>query len=97
MSKDTIKNVQCPECESTAVYRDGWARTGKQRYLCLMCGMQFTNWYRTRVQKRPLCVACGSIMHLYNHDETTIRFRCSRYPECRTYTKMPKKEVLGPS
>jgi transposase-like protein len=90
MSKDTIDDIQCPACESTAVYRDGWARTGKQRYLCLICGMQFTNGKRTRVKKRPSCLVCGSTMHLYRDERTVIRFRCSRYPDCRTYTKVPK-------
>ncbi len=90
MSKDTINNIRCPACESNIVYRAGRARTGKQRYLCLICGMQFTNGHRTRVKNRPLCVACGSIMHLYSYELTIIRFRCSRYPDCRTYTKVPK-------
>jgi transposase-like protein len=90
MSKDTINNVQCPACDSNAIYRDGLVMAGKQRYLCLMCGMQFTNGHRTRVKKRPQCVACGNIMHLYKDEQTTVRFRCSRYPDRRTYTKVPK-------
>ena len=59
-----------------------------------MCGMQFTNIYRTRVRKRPLCAVCGSAMYLYSYDYTTIRFRCARYPECKTYVKIPKKEAI---
>ncbi len=89
MSKDTIQNVQCPACGSTNLYRDGRARTGKPRYLCLLCGKQFTDSHRRNVKNRPVCPACGSIMHLYKAEQTTLRYRCSRYPDCRMYTKVP--------
>lgn len=95
MPKETIKNVQCPACDSNAVYRDGRSRTGKQRYLCLLCGMQFVNNHRTRIKKRPLCAACGSSMHLYRHEPMFLRFRCSRYPDCRTYMKVPKGDATN--
>jgi predicted RNA-binding Zn-ribbon protein involved in translation (DUF1610 family) len=90
MSKDTIEKISCPKCASEAVYRDGKARTGKQRYLCIMCGTQFTASCRTRVKNRPVCTACGGIMHLYKHENTSVRFRCSQYPLCKTYKKIPK-------
>jgi transposase-like protein len=90
MSKDSIDKVSCPRCASTAVYRDGRVRTGKQRYLCLLCGMQFTSSGRTRVQQRPSCPVCGSCMHLYKNEQTAIRFRCSQYPICNTYKKVLK-------
>jgi transposase-like protein len=92
MSKDSIDKVSCPQCASEAVYRDGKARTGKQRYLCLLCGMQFTASSRTRVQQRPSCPACGRIMHLYKNEQTAVRFRCSRYPACNTYMKVSKTQ-----
>ncbi len=90
MSKDTIEKVSCPHCASEAVYRDGKAQTGKQRYLCLMCGMQFTASSRTRVKERPLCTVCGNPMHLYRDEQTTVRFRCSQYPVCKTYKIISK-------
>ena len=94
MSKDTIENIQCPACRSKTVYRDGKARTGNQRYLCLMCGMQFTVSHRMRVKDRPLCAACGNPMHLYRDEQTILRFRCSRYPGCRTYLKVLKEDTV---
>lgn len=57
-----------------------------------MCGMQFTNGHRARVKQRPSCLECGSNMHLYKDEKTTVRFRCSRYPNCKTYTKVTKVE-----
>ena len=90
MSKDTIKRINCPKCGSEAIYRDGKARTGKQRYLCLMCGTQFTDSNRTRVRNRPLCSECGSLMYLYRNEQASIRFRCSQYPSCKTYKKILK-------
>jgi len=88
MSKDTINNIQCPDCDSEAVYRDGRARTGKQRYLCLMCGFQFTISHRVHVGERPSCEICGSGMHVYRKEQGLVRFRCSRYPVCKTYKKI---------
>ncbi|HUJ16722.1 MAG TPA: IS1 family transposase [Nitrospirota bacterium] len=85
MSKDTFEPVCCPRCSSVALNRDGKARTGKQRFLCLMCGMQFTDSQRSKVSERPLCPECGSPMHLYRREPAGIRFRCSRYPVCKTY------------
>jgi len=90
MSKETIDNVQCPACHSISIYRDGKARTGNQRYLCMMCGMQFTISHRTRVKERPLCLTCGQPMHLYRQEQTLVRFRCSSFPTCRTYVKVLK-------
>jgi hypothetical protein len=31
------------------------------------------------------------VMHVYMRDGNTIRFRCSSYPECRQYKKVPKE------
>ena len=100
MSKDTISKIQCPACGSKAVYRDGKAHTGKQRYLCLMCGLQFTSSHHTQIQTRPLCSTCGNRMHLYKEEETILRFRCSQYPTCKTYAKVanniqPRSHHLG--
>lgn len=93
MSKDTISKIQCPACGSKAVYRDGKAHTGKQRYLCLMCGLQFTSSHHTQIQTRPLCSTCGNRMHLYKEEETILRFRCSQYPTCKTYAKVRKQHT----
>ncbi|MBI5607111.1 MAG: IS1 family transposase [Deltaproteobacteria bacterium] len=34
--------VGCPDCRADALYRYGRIWTGKQRYICLLCGRQFT-------------------------------------------------------
>jgi len=91
MSKDTISKILCPTCGSNAVYRDGKAHTGKQRYLCLMCGLQFTSSHQTQIHKRPLCSTCGNHMHLYKEEKMYQRFRCSQYPVCKTYAKVPRQ------
>jgi transposase-like protein len=85
--------IQCPFCESGAVYKYGKIKTGKQRYLCMICGRQFTPGVkRTEMKDKPVCPACGRSMHLYMREDSVIRFRCSYYPECKTYVKVGKKK-----
>ena len=80
--------VQCPLCDSEAVYKYGKSKTGKQRFLCLMCGRQFTfGTRRHEAQGKPDCPACGKPMHIYKMDGGIIRFRCADYPRCRTFRK----------
>lgn len=80
--------IKCPDCNSEAIYKNGRAWTGKQRYLCLMCGRQFTHHTnRSEVKGKPACQTCGKIMNLYKIEGSIIRFRCSGYPECRTFKK----------
>jgi len=89
------KNVEikCPSCDSDALYRYGKAWTGKQRYLCLICGRQFTTGNgRTEGMNNPRCPACGKLMHIYRRENSTIRFRCSGYPSCKTFKKIRTKE-----
>ena len=83
--------IKCPACSSEALYRYGKGRTGKQRFLCLICHRQFTHGAeRTEVKDRPNCPECAMPMHLYKQDARTLRFRCSRYPRCRTFEKAAK-------
>lgn len=85
--------VRCTSCGSEAVYRYGKAWTGKQRFLCLICGKQFTlGAERARVSGRPYCPSCGQLMHLYKREEGAIRFRCSKYPACKTFKKITIKK-----
>ena len=81
--------TRCPGCGSNAFYRYGRSRTGKRRFLCLMCGMQFT---RTAVKPapcdRPACPACGMKMNVYMKKDGFTRFRCSGYPVCKTFKKV---------
>lgn len=82
--------VRCPACASEAVYKYGKAWTGKQRFKCLMCGRQFTSAiprYQTRV--KPDCPTCGKHMQVYKRETHFVRFRCSDYPSCKTYRKLP--------
>ncbi|MCU0589682.1 MAG: hypothetical protein MUF52_16225 [Syntrophobacteraceae bacterium] len=83
-----IETIMCPACHSEAFYRYGRTRQGKQRFLCLLCGRQFTvDRKRIEVHDRPACPACGSPMHAYKREHDGIRFRCSEYPLCRTFLK----------
>jgi transposase-like protein len=88
--------IQCPFCRAEAIYKYGKTRTGKQRYLCVMCGRQFIlGVKRFGMEDRPGCPVCGRSMHVYKREYNIIRFRCSHYPECRTFTKISiKKEII---
>ncbi len=81
--------VQCPNCDSDTLYRYGKSKTGKQRYLCLMCNRQFTSDAARRPAKnKPACPACGGVMHIYKREPNTLRYRCADYPNCRTFLKV---------
>lgn len=87
---DKVLELKCPACASEAVYRYGHVKTGKQRLRCIMCGRQFVlGFVKHEIRNRPTCPTCGLKMHLYMHDIKTLRFRCSDYPDCRSYTKIP--------
>lgn len=84
--------IKCPHCQSDAVYRYGTISTGKRRYLCLLCNRQFVNDSSWKdVDRRPICPNCGKLMHVYMREADYIRFRCSHYPACRTFIKLPKE------
>ena len=84
------KDLKCP-CGSNAFYRYGRSRTGKKRFLCLICGMQFTNGLSaSEGDDRPKCPECGRRMNIYMRREGFTRYRCSAYPECRTFLKVAK-------
>jgi ssDNA-binding Zn-finger/Zn-ribbon topoisomerase 1 len=88
------KTLKCPKCQSDVLYKYGTTESGRKRYLCLMCNRQFVeNPSRARIQNRPDCPKCGRHMHLYRRYKDFLRFRCSNYPECRTYVKLSKKEL----
>jgi transposase-like protein len=90
----------CPACHSEAFYRYGRTRQGKQRFRCLICGRQFTtDRKRTEIHDRPSCPVCESGMHAYKREHDGIRFRCSAYPQCRTFLKVKTRrghELLCP-
>ena len=80
--------ILCPSCNTKAVYKYGRTSAGKQRFLCLACGRQFTPGSRKAVSEgRPACPACGKSMHRYKIEEDAVRFRCSHYPICKTFIK----------
>ena len=83
------KGIRCPNCNSDAFYRYGRTHAGKQRLLCLVCNRQFTlnPRYRAIHFERPVCPECGHPMHVYKREAKWIRFRCSKYPACRTFLK----------
>jgi transposase-like protein len=85
--------IRCPKCLSEALYRYGKTHTGKHRFFCLICGRQFTLENKRRfLLHRPDCPTCGRPMHLYMNEGNVSRFRCSCYPECRTYLKVPESQ-----
>jgi len=85
--------MPCPSCNSEAVYRYGKAWTGKQRFICIMCGEQFTNGTKvSEVKGKPTCQECGKPMHIYKIESDVIRFRCSGYPDCKHFRKFRLKE-----
>jgi len=85
--------TECPTCANDAVYRYGKTKAGKQRFMCLMCGTQFTPAGTKRpVKGKPSCGECGKPMNVYKIEGDVIRFRCSGYPECRTFRKFTMKE-----
>ncbi len=80
--------VGCPDCQTDALYRYGRIGTGRQRYICLLCGRQFTpSSTRKEWKDKPTCPVCGKQMHFYQKGKGFIRFRCSGYPDCKQYLK----------
>jgi len=80
-------------CNSDAIYHYGWTRHEKRRYLCLVCGRQFsTRRHGKPEEDRPCCPSCGSSMHVYKRDPSHVCYRCSRYPTCRTYVQRTKEK-----
>jgi transposase-like protein len=82
--------LTCPTCESDALYRYGFSKGGRQRFLCLLCGRQFVPHAPATVplRGRPACPLCGSATHIYRREPECIRLRCSLYPGCRGYHKV---------
>lgn len=89
-----ISGVACPRCGAEAIYRYGRTKSGHKRYLCQVCRRQFTLnapvWLNAA--ERPVCPACGRPMHVYMRERELTRFRCSGYPNCRTFLKRAAKE-----
>ena len=83
-----ISNLRCPRCQSDVLYSYGRIRNGKQRYLCVLCNRQFVpDRSKPPITDRPNCPQCGGNMHVYRHEQHSIRFRCARYPSCKGYAK----------
>lgn len=88
-----VSEAICPSCDSDAIYRYGKIKTGIQRFMCIMCGTQFTpGAKKSPVKGKPVCPKCGSPMNVYKLEGNIIRFRCSGYPECKTFRKFTMRE-----
>lgn len=86
--------IKCPYCQVDTVYRYGKNRNGKQRFYCLSCSRQFVHGARRiLLEDRPDCPDCGKKMYLYRRGTNGWHFRCSGYPECRTYLKRQPEEI----
>ncbi len=81
------EKILCPMCKSDAVYKYGKTKTGKQRYLCMLCNKQFTLNGKQNSHEYISCELCGNKMYVYmrDNDKKIIRFRCSNYPKCKNY------------
>jgi transposase-like protein len=88
-------SIECPYCHSDALYRYGFAPDGKQSYLCLICERQFVavSQKRRPLADRPTCPVCNHPMYSYKLENQFERFRCSNYPQCRSYVKQWNKDV----
>ncbi len=75
--RKTISGMACPRCGAEAIYRYGRTKAGHTRYLCQVCRRQFT-------LNAPVWLSAGQ--------RTLTRFRCSDYPNCRTFLKRTGKE-----
>jgi transposase-like protein len=85
--------IHCPSCAADATYRYGRIKTGKQRYICLMCGKQFIlGANKPHTKNKPVCPECKKPMNIYKLEGNIIRFRCSDYPGCKTFKKFTLKE-----
>jgi transposase-like protein len=81
-----ISEVHCPRCLSDAIYSYGRIKSGKKRYLCLLCNRQFVpDRTRRAITGRPRCPLCKGSMHVYKREQGRIRFRCADYPKCKGY------------
>ncbi|MGO9379275.1 MAG: IS1 family transposase [Dissulfurispiraceae bacterium] len=98
IQKAIHSELHCPKCNSQALYKYGKTKSRKQRFICLICGRQFTpDASRKEVKNKPFCTKCGGHMHLYKRIGDLLRFRCAQYPLCRTYTKkMAEHEMPAP-
>jgi transposase-like protein len=97
MSKSSTQKktvaMNCPSCDADVAYRYGHTKAGKQRFMCLMCGMQFSlGAQRAVVDGKPSCPDCGKSMNIYKLEGHIIRFRCSGYPRCKAYRKFTMSE-----
>jgi transposase-like protein len=89
-----VTEIRCPLCDGDAIYRYGRIKTGAQRFLCLVCGSQFTfGAKKSPVKGKPACPECGKPMNIYKLEGNVIRFRCSGYPVCKTFRKFTMKEA----
>ncbi|MBN1106159.1 MAG: Insertion element protein [Deltaproteobacteria bacterium] len=90
---NTKGELKCPRCGSDALYKYGRSHSGKGRFLCLSCNRQFVGSpSRKPPKERPICPKCGEKMHVFMRHPDATRFRCSQYPYCRTFIKIPKED-----
>jgi predicted RNA-binding Zn-ribbon protein involved in translation (DUF1610 family) len=95
MDRSKRGSMRCPKCGSNVIYHYGKSGTGEKRYRCVICGFQFVEKpKRARLIYHPPCPACGKPMHLYRKADELLRYRCSFYPLCKTYTKMTEGEII---
>jgi transposase-like protein len=87
--------MRCPKCGSNVIYGYGKSGTGDKRFQCVICGFQFVEKpRRARLFDHPRCPVCGNPMYRYMKVGDLIRYRCSMYPVCKTYTRRTKGEII---
>lgn len=81
----------CPVCYSHSLYPFCPTGEARQRFLCVVCGVQFVVWTLAQLKSpEPQCPECGSPMQPHHGYPKGIRFRCSNYPSCHSYLKLGK-------
>ena len=49
--------MQCPDCKSEQIRKNGKNRQGKQNYICVNCSRQFIENYEAHREPPPYCEA----------------------------------------
>ena len=87
----TFNKILCPRCFSSALYKYGHDKHGKQKYLCRQCKHQFiAAKHSPKASKSPYpkCPICGRSTFPWHRYDTYIHFKCSS-KKCNHSFKLP--------
>lgn len=75
----TFNKLLCPRCFSSALYKYGHNKCGKQKYFCRQCKHQFTASKHSPKNSKspyPKCPVCGRATFPWHRYDTYIHFKC---------------------